>query len=43
MDLLEEMLRCRDEYERYDVPSLVRQHLNENIDAVITEGMKDRK
>jgi len=45
MELLEEMLRFRDEYERDDIPDMwiVRHKLNDIIDKIITEGMQNRK
>jgi len=40
MDLLEELLRSRDEYERTGIES---HSLNESIDKIITEGMSRRR
>jgi len=40
MDLLEELLRSRDQYERTGIES---HSLNESIDRIITEGMQKRK
>lgn len=40
MELLEEMLYCRDRYESVGIES---HSLNESIDKIITEGMKKRR
>lgn len=42
MDKLEEMLRCRDAYERYGI-QILKANLDDNIDKIITEGIQDRK
>lgn len=45
MDLLEEMFRYRDEYEKDNAPwcAELRQSLNDRIDKIITEGMQKRR
>lgn len=40
MDLLEEMLRCRDEYEKYGFDVY---NITDSIDQIITEGMQKRR
>jgi len=43
MDLLEEMMFCRDQMDRCDYPLEMRQGITSEIDKIITEGMQNRK
>ncbi len=43
MDLLEEMMQCRDSMDKKDYPIEMRQGITTEIDKIITEGMQNRK
>jgi len=43
MDLLEEMMFCRDQTDRCEYPIEMRQGITTEIDRIITEGIQNRK
>jgi len=43
MDLLDEMMQCRDSMEKHDYPFAMRFSITRDIDEILTEGMQDRK